>query len=44
MSVVRRKGTAVDWEYVEHWVRQFTEVPGREDLPQRVERLRQEAS
>lgn len=43
VSVVRRKGAQVDWTYVEHWAEQFATVPGREDLPQRVARLRSES-
>lgn len=43
ISVVRRKGGSVDWQYVEDWLRQFASVPGREDLPQQLEKLRAEA-
>ena len=39
-SVVRRKGTSLDWAYLEHWVNEFAEVPGREGLPVLLSRLR----
>jgi len=32
-AVVRRKGSELDWRYVEKWVGQFSDVPGHEDLP-----------
>ena len=40
-SVVRRRGLTFDWEYVRRWAREFAAVPGRERLPDEVERLRQ---
>lgn len=43
ISVVRRKGAEIDWSYVEHWAREFASVPGRERLPDDVERLRGES-
>jgi hypothetical protein len=43
VGVVRRKGQAIDWQYIEHWVVQFAAVPGRENLPDQLKRLRQEA-
>ena len=42
LSVVRRKGHELDWAYLDHWAREFAGVPGREDMPQRVARLRAE--
>lgn len=39
-SVVRRKGEDLDWRYVERWVKEFAGVPGREDMPERLARLR----
>jgi hypothetical protein len=30
----------MDWDYVERWARTFAEVPGREEMPAAVERLR----
>jgi len=42
-GVVRRKGGEIDWEYVRAWAETFAEVPGREDLPRQVDRLRQKA-
>lgn len=43
-GVLRRKGANLDWSYVEKWAREFAEVPGREDLPGIVVRLRRESS
>jgi hypothetical protein len=40
-GVVRRKGHALDWSYVDHWAREFASVPGREQLPELVQELRQ---
>ncbi len=40
VGVVRRQGSALDWEYVERWAREFASVPGREDLPERVASLK----
>ncbi|MFQ6047347.1 MAG: nucleotidyl transferase AbiEii/AbiGii toxin family protein [Gemmatimonadales bacterium] len=42
VSVVKRKGQTLDWNYMERWGREFAEVPGREDLPERLSRLRAE--
>lgn len=39
-EVVRRKGRELDWEYLERWAREFASVPGREDLLERVKKLR----
>lgn len=39
-SVVRRKGADLDWDYLECWAREFAAIPGREDLPERVDALR----
>lgn len=43
VSVVRRQGPRLDWNYIEHWSRQFAQVPGREDLPAQIARLRASA-
>lgn len=40
VGVVRRKGADIDWGYVERWADRFAGVPGREDLPDRVRRLK----
>jgi len=40
VGVARRQGDALDWGYVERWAREFSSVPGREDLPERVAGLR----
>ncbi|MFN2399797.1 MAG: nucleotidyl transferase AbiEii/AbiGii toxin family protein [Gemmatimonadaceae bacterium] len=42
IGVVRRKGALLDWEYLRHWARAFREVPGQEDLPELIERLRRD--
>lgn len=39
-GIVRRKAGNLDWSYVERWVSEFQEVPGRADLAQRLARLR----
>ena len=39
-SVVARQGRSLDWSYVEHWIGEFAEIPGREDLPKRIAELR----
>lgn len=39
-GVVRRKGDALDWDYILRWARDLAAVPGREDLPDAVEALR----
>ncbi|NIU74888.1 MAG: hypothetical protein GWN71_15280 [Gammaproteobacteria bacterium] len=41
-TVVRRKGSELDWAYLEEWVRQFADVPGRESLPQQVKALKEQ--
>lgn len=43
MSVVRRKGDAIDWDYLERWVGEFAAVPGREDMTVSLTRLRDES-
>ncbi len=43
VGVLRRQGQRLDWPYMEHWVREFASVPGREDLPERLVRLRSDA-
>ena len=42
ISVVRRTGPKLDWDYVEAWSRTFATVPGREEMPALVSRLRLE--
>lgn len=39
-AVVRRQGERLDWDYLRSWVAAFAEVPGREEMPQRLEKLR----
>ena len=41
-GVVRRKGLELDWDYLSHWIADFALVPGRKDLPDALEELRQE--
>lgn len=43
LGVARRKARELDWSYIERWAGEFASVSGREDLPQRVVRLRNEA-
>ncbi len=40
-AVVRRQGAKLDWAYLERWAESFAEVPGRQDLPDRLRALRQ---
>ena len=42
-GVVARKGHALDWEYLAHWAEQFAQVPGREEFPEQVARLKLKA-
>ena len=44
LSVVRRKGTELDWDDVERWAMEFAEVPGRERMLDDVRRLQRDAS
>lgn len=37
---MRRKGTELDWSYLEDWVARFSEVEGRGELPAILEDLR----
>lgn len=39
-SVVDRQGPRLDWRYLERWVAEFATVPGREELPGRLQALR----
>lgn len=39
-GVVRRKGDALDWSYIENWAAQFATVPGRERILETVADLR----
>lgn len=43
VSVVRRKGEGLDWELIMGWAIEFAEIPGREEMPAQVDRLRQDA-
>ncbi|MEE8550839.1 MAG: nucleotidyl transferase AbiEii/AbiGii toxin family protein [Gemmatimonadota bacterium] len=38
-GVVRRQGAKLDWAYLERWAESFAEIPGREDLPDRLRKL-----
>ena len=39
-SVVRRKGSEIDWAYVTEWVNRFGQIEGHESLPGRLRELR----
>lgn len=41
-TVVRRKGAELDWAYIERWIREFANVPGRGDLPGLLADLRRQ--
>jgi hypothetical protein len=40
-NVARRKGSSLDWGYMEAWASAFADVPGREELPDQIARLRE---
>ena len=42
VGVVQRNGAKMDWDYMSRWVQEFAEIPGREDLPERLTALRGE--
>lgn len=42
VGVARRQGSALDWAYVERWAREFANLPGHEEMPARVARLKKE--
>lgn len=42
-SIARRQARTLDWDYVKYWAAQFAMVPGREEMPDRVEELRSSA-
>ena len=39
-SIVARQGAGLDWRYLEHWAMAFAAIPGREELPERLQALR----
>jgi len=41
-TVVRRRASSLDWDYLMRWAEEFARIPGREDLPERLRRLRAE--
>ena len=41
-SVVDRQGARLDWRHLEHWAAAFAAIPGREELPARLQALRQD--
>jgi hypothetical protein len=43
VGVVRRKGSVLDWPYVEHWIGSFADLPGHEALPLKLRQIRREA-
>lgn len=40
IGVSRRQGRKIDWPYVERWASEFAKIPGREDMPDRVQNLK----
>lgn len=38
-GIVRRQAAALDWAYLERWVAEFAQVPGREGMPAALVRL-----
>lgn len=43
VSVVRRKGESLDWDLIMRSAIAFAEIPGREEMPAQVDRLRRDA-
>jgi len=43
VSIVRRKREGLDWEFIMRWALEFAQIPGREEMPAQVDRLRQDA-
>ncbi len=39
-GILRTGGVEIDWAYLQGWAEEFAAVPGREDLPETVRRLR----
>ena len=39
-AVVHRQREKLDWAYLERWGESFAEIAGREDLPDRLRKLR----
>lgn len=39
-GIVSRKGREIDWDYLATWAEEFAAVPGREELPQMIRRLK----
>lgn len=39
-GIVHRQGAALDWAYLERWVAEFAQVPGREGMPAALARLK----
>ena len=42
LGIVRRRGKALDWSYLERWASEFATVPGREGMVDQISRLRAE--
>jgi len=40
IGIVARQGNELDWDYLENWAREFSAVPGREEMPRQVADLR----
>lgn len=39
-GIVRRQGSALDWDYLGTWAAEFAAIPGREEMPQMIRRLK----
>ncbi|MFC1595524.1 nucleotidyl transferase AbiEii/AbiGii toxin family protein [Gemmatimonadota bacterium] len=42
-GVIRLRGRALDWEYLEQWAEEFSTLPGREHLLDQVRKIKSEA-
>lgn len=40
IGVARRQGPKIDWVYAERWAREFTAIPGHEEMPNQVAGLK----
>lgn len=40
IGVARRQGSKIDWVYAERWAREFTVIPGQEEMPNQVAGLK----
>lgn len=39
-GIVRRKGSNLDWDYLATWAEEFAAIPGRDEMPEMLRRLK----